>query len=57
MIMNMSDELKQLSKEMVETIEEEDKEYAFKKNKGFVERDVSASYFLTRAFLKNKGEY
>lgn len=43
--MNISDELVVLAEEMVETIEKEDKEYDFKKNKGYVERNVLASKF------------
>lgn len=38
----VSDELQRLSKEMVETIEEEDKEFNFKQNRGYVERNVPA---------------
>ena len=45
MYMIVTNELKKLSDEMVKTIEREDKEYAFKKNKGYVERNISASKF------------
>lgn len=38
----VSDELQRLSKEIVETIEEEDKEFNFKQNRGYVERNVPA---------------
>lgn len=38
----VSDELQRLSKEMVETIKEEDKEFNFKQNRGYVERNVPA---------------
>lgn len=38
----VSDELQRLSKEMVETIEKEDKEFNFKQNRGYVERNVPA---------------
>jgi len=41
----ISDELVDLSKKMVETIEKEDKEYEFKKNKVYIERNVPASKF------------
>lgn len=42
---NVSEELMLLSKELVETIEREDMEYEFKKNKGYVQRNISASNF------------
>ena len=45
MLMNVSDELKLLSNELIKTIEEEDREYNFRKNKGYVERNISASKF------------
>lgn len=44
-LINISDELMSLSKEMIETIESEDKEYEFNKNKSYVERNVLASKF------------
>lgn len=42
---NISDELINLSKEIVETIENEDREFDFKLNNGYVERNVPASKF------------
>ena len=39
------DELVLLSKDIVETIAREDKEYEFRMNKGYVERNVLASKF------------
>lgn len=39
------DELEILAKKMVETIEKENKEYEFRKNKYYVERNVLASKF------------
>lgn len=42
---NVSEELTTLSKDIVETIEREDMEYEFKKNKGYVQRNISASKF------------
>ena len=42
---NVSEELILLSKELVETIEREDMEYEFKKNKGYIQRNISASKF------------
>ena len=44
-LIQVSDELIFLSKEIVRIIEEEDREYEFKQNKGYVERNVSASKF------------
>ena len=41
----ISDELISLSKELIEIIEDEDREYDFKKNKWYVERNISASKF------------
>lgn len=41
-MIQVSDELQRLSKEMVETIENEDKEFNFKQNRGYVERNVPA---------------
>lgn len=41
----ISDELISLSKEVVNAIEDEDREYDFKKNKWYVERNVPASKF------------
>lgn len=43
--MNVNDELCMLSKNIIETIEKEDREYDFKKNKGYVERNISAYEF------------
>ena len=43
--MNINDELCILSKNIIETIEQEDREYDFKKNKGYVERNISAYEF------------
>ena len=42
---NVSDELVFLSKDILETIEKEDREFEFKKNKGYIERNVCASKF------------
>lgn len=44
-LINVSGELIQLSKEMIETIEMEDREHNFKENKGYIERNVPASKF------------
>ena len=44
-LVDVSDELKLMSKELLETIEEEDREYVFKKERCFVERNVPASKF------------
>lgn len=44
-LINVSDELVDLSKQLIETIEKEDKEYSFKKNNGYIERNVPASKF------------
>ena len=44
-LVDVSDELKEMSKELLETIEMEDREYSFKKEKCFVERNVPASKF------------
>lgn len=44
-LINVSEELVNLSKEIVKTIEKEDKEHNFKKNKGYIERNVPASKF------------
>lgn len=44
-LINISDELMSLSKEMIETIESEDREYEFNKNKSYVERNIVASKF------------
>lgn len=44
-LISISDELINLSKEMIKTIEDEDKEYNFKINRGYVERNVPASKF------------
>lgn len=41
-LVTISDELQELSKKMIETIEKEDKEYDFKQNRGYVERNVPA---------------
>lgn len=41
----LMDELEILSKDIIETIEREDKEYEFKLNKGYVERNITASKF------------
>lgn len=49
----VSDELVSLSKDLIETIEKEDKEYAFKKNHGYVERNVPASKFKNIIGLKS----
>lgn len=43
--MDTNEELYILSKNIIETIEREDKEYDFKKNKGYIERNVLASKF------------
>lgn len=44
-MINVSDELVELSRGIVETIENEDREYDFKQNRGYVERNISASKF------------
>ena len=44
-LISVSDELVCLSKDLIETIEIEDKEYDFNKNHGYVERNVLASKF------------
>ena len=44
-MINVSEELVLLSEEMVKTIENEDKEYGFKKNKSYIERNVPAYKF------------
>ena len=44
-LINVSDELIQLSKDIVRIIEEEDREYNFRKNKGLIERNITASKF------------
>jgi len=44
-LINVSDELIDLSKKLVETIEKEDKEYSFRMNNGYIERNVPASKF------------
>lgn len=44
-LINISDELMELSKELIKTIEKEDKEFGFKKNKGYIERNVPALKF------------
>lgn len=44
-LIKVSDELSELSKELVETIKIEDKEYNFKKTHSYVERNVPASNF------------
>lgn len=38
-------ELSELSKGIIKTIEEEDREYNFKMNKGYVERNIPAHRF------------
>lgn len=45
-------ELQRLSKEIIKTIEREDREYEFKKNKGFIERNISASKFKSVVGLR-----
>lgn len=49
-VINVSDELKSLSKELLETIEREDLEYDFKKKGNFVERNIPAFMFKKRRF-------
>lgn len=44
-LINVSDELVDLSRELIETIEKEDKEYSFKINHSYIERNVPASKF------------
>ena len=44
-LINVSDELIQLSKDIVRIIEEEDREYNFRKSKGLIERNITASKF------------
>lgn len=44
-LINVSEELMGLSKELIKTIEKEDKEFEFKKNKGYIERNVPALKF------------
>ena len=46
-----------LSKDIVETIEREDKEYDFKKNKGYVERNVLASQFKKNIVGLNASDF
>ena len=41
----VSDELVDLSRQLINTIEFEDREYSFKQNKGYVEKNVLASKF------------
>lgn len=41
----LNKELFMLSNDIIRTIEQEDKEYDFKKNKSYVERNVLASKF------------
>ena len=38
------DELSQLSRDILETIEREDSEFEFKKNKGYVERTIASKF-------------
>ena len=49
-LINVSDELKELSKEILETLEKEDKEYDFKCKGSFIERNVPAFIFKKRRF-------
>lgn len=44
-LVDVSDELCKLSREIIKTIEEEDKEFEFREKKGYVERNVPASKF------------
>ena len=48
----VSKELQYLSKNLIDTICEEDREYDFKKNHGYVERNVPASKFKNIMGLK-----
>lgn len=52
-LIKVSDELIELSKDLIETIEKEDKEYSFKKYHGYVERNVPASKFKNIIGLKS----
>lgn len=44
-IIVVSDELASLSKDILEIIRQEDREFEFKQNKSYVERNISASKF------------
>lgn len=53
----VSKELSILSNNIIETIEREDKEYFFKKNKGYVERNVLASKFKKNIIGLKKSDF
>ena len=53
----IDNELFVLSKDIVETIEREDKEYNFKKNKSYVERNVLASQFKKNIVGLNASDF
>lgn len=48
LIEEVSDDLRLLSEDLVRIIEMEDKEYGFKMNGGYVEKNVLASKFQSR---------
>ena len=50
--MDLNEELQILSKDIIDTIEKEDREFDFKYNRGFVERNVPASKFKSLVGLR-----